>query len=535
MDSEVLGSLSVDSNAADDVNKTTDDVDYFIDPTGDDTTGDGSSGNPWATLQKAWDTLPEYIENEVIITAAAGTYFESEEILNGKTVVTGGSILVDGNKTAEGIVYTATGGLSLNANGLGEITVAAAGWGVNEHQGRFVRIVTHTSPSTVISVKYLPISSNTATTLVTPYLIFTPDGNTTFDIVNFDSIFTSSTSGAPTVGVNIPITFGTNTSITGLLDTNDGLYVRSAITLDGLHVKNSAASNPLVKVNRSEVLFRGIQGSSDVTVNAHLVSAGLAGSKVSVIGAKTEGQVGGVMSNTNGATGTAFTVLADMTTSTYSQRYIALADVRGWTFMDSFYAFGDAGNMILGMMHSDGAGSNGFINQGRVEFATSFADSGKNSYLSVSTTDGVYGNNVTNMYTSREAGVIKANAQSNVTYTNKYNVDSESFVIGNDGFVGMLPELTTVNAASADVDEFDNIVHVTYTTTGVVALEMQTSGIEIERKTWIIKDADGNASVNNITISTEGAETIDGAATAVISGDYDSIRLYSDGSDLFIK
>ena len=50
-----------------------------------------------------------------------------------------------------------------------------------------------------------------------------------------------------------------------------------------------------------------------------------------------------------------------------------------------------------------------------------------------------------------------------------------------------------------------------------------------------IKDEDGNAATNNITIDTEGAETIDGAASKTIVTDYGRISVYSDGSNWFIK
>lgn len=49
----------------------------------------------------------------------------------------------------------------------------------------------------------------------------------------------------------------------------------------------------------------------------------------------------------------------------------------------------------------------------------------------------------------------------------------------------------------------------------------------------IIKDESGAAGTNNITVDTEGAETIDGAASYTISFDYGTMRLYSDGSNWF--
>ncbi len=49
-----------------------------------------------------------------------------------------------------------------------------------------------------------------------------------------------------------------------------------------------------------------------------------------------------------------------------------------------------------------------------------------------------------------------------------------------------------------------------------------------------VKDESGGAAAQNITIDTQGAETIDGAASVVISANYGSVTLYSDGSNLFI-
>ena len=49
----------------------------------------------------------------------------------------------------------------------------------------------------------------------------------------------------------------------------------------------------------------------------------------------------------------------------------------------------------------------------------------------------------------------------------------------------------------------------------------------------VIKDAGGLAGTNNITIATEGAEKIDGLDTLVINNNYNSVTLYSDGTNWF--
>lgn len=50
-------------------------TDYYVATTGSDTTGDGSSGSPWATINKARGTMSSSADNTVYI--AAGTYDES--------------------------------------------------------------------------------------------------------------------------------------------------------------------------------------------------------------------------------------------------------------------------------------------------------------------------------------------------------------------------------------------------------------------------------------------------------------------------
>ncbi len=58
--------------------------------------------------------------------------------------------------------------------------------------------------------------------------------------------------------------------------------------------------------------------------------------------------------------------------------------------------------------------------------------------------------------------------------------------------------------------------------------------IKEEGREIIIKDESGNASINNITISTESTTLIDGSASLTMSTDYEVVRLYCDGSNWFI-
>ena len=94
--------------------------------------------------------------------------------------------------------------------------------------------------------------------------------------------------------------------------------------------------------------------------------------------------------------------------------------------------------------------------------------------------------------------------------------------------------LTVVNAAVYAVLATDVVLFVTYTDTGVCTLTIPSAEIAKVGRKWIIKDAGLNATVFNIVIETQGAETIEEQANAVIDVDGTSLTLHSDGSNLYV-
>lgn len=94
--------------------------------------------------------------------------------------------------------------------------------------------------------------------------------------------------------------------------------------------------------------------------------------------------------------------------------------------------------------------------------------------------------------------------------------------------------VTTVNSGTYNLATTDFIVDVTYTATAAVTSLTLPTAQTTSGRIIVVKDSGGNASANNITIDTEGSETIDGSATYVIDADYESINLYSNGSNWFI-
>lgn len=99
---------------------------------------------------------------------------------------------------------------------------------------------------------------------------------------------------------------------------------------------------------------------------------------------------------------------------------------------------------------------------------------------------------------------------------------------------GMTWGVKDIEAATYDLLSTDHILSAVYTATGAItSLTLPTAQCTRGREV-IVKDSGGNAGTNNITIDTEGSEKIDGADTYVINNDYDSITLFSDGSNWFV-
>lgn len=103
---------------------------------------------------------------------------------------------------------------------------------------------------------------------------------------------------------------------------------------------------------------------------------------------------------------------------------------------------------------------------------------------------------------------------------------------------GININLTDVNAATYDLLPTDSLLFVSYTgTAAVTSLTLPTAqcdGAEDNGRLITIKDS-GNANTNNITVDTEGAETIDGAGSLTINTDYASVDLFCYSSNWYIK
>ena len=78
----------------------------------------------------------------------------------------------------------------------------------------------------------------------------------------------------------------------------------------------------------------------------------------------------------------------------------------------------------------------------------------------------------------------------------------------------------------------DSIVPV-HTSGGAVTITLGSATVEAGRVV-IVKDVGGSAATNNVTVDTQGSETIDGSASKAINSNYGVLRLHSDGTNWFI-
>ncbi len=161
---------------------TSADMSIYVDGgAGSDTTGSGSVGNPYATITKAYEQVPRYINHKVEIRIKAGTYTAYPRTLQNVTDREGQFIMegidpptiVAGPFTSSGIA-----GVGTNDKSGVDFTVAAAGWGVDQFYGKFLRLT-----SGADSGRILPIHRNTADTISTTWVYTLPIVGDTFDIV----------------------------------------------------------------------------------------------------------------------------------------------------------------------------------------------------------------------------------------------------------------------------------------------------------------------------------------------------------------
>jgi len=114
----------------------------------------------------------------------------------------------------------------------------------------------------------------------------------------------------------------------------------------------------------------------------------------------------------------------------------------------------------------------------------------------------------------------------------KMNLDTDIMKVSVDAnFEKQLLFSRTPTAVSVSTSS-NSIIYGVTDTSAPRTVTISTADVD-DGKVFLIKDESGAAAANNITIATQGAETIDGAATITITANYGVARLYSDGTNLF--
>lgn len=92
---------------------------------------------------------------------------------------------------------------------------------------------------------------------------------------------------------------------------------------------------------------------------------------------------------------------------------------------------------------------------------------------------------------------------------------------------------TTTTTALGGVKDIYACTDTTATRTLTISSATIAAGSPTMPFIFSINDSSGGAAANNITIDTEGGETIDGASEIFITENFGSFTLYSDGSNVF--
>ena len=141
-------------------------------------------------------------------------------------------------------------------------------------------------------------------------------------------------------------------------------------------------------------------------------------------------------------------------------------------------------------------------------------------------------------------GTVASATEVNLRFTRLYtlqngNIDAANVDLTDDytwtgvhTFDGGMVWKRGAYAAGATTGVTEIVIGVT-DTTAARAIDIPSALIAAGTYVIVVKDEYGTAGLNHITVSGEGAETINGVASIDIVEDYGSMRLYSDGTNLF--
>lgn len=166
---------------------------YYISPTGDDVTGDGSSGSPWFSIHRVHTALPPIVGASVTVKCNTGTYdFSSLGDLNFYKKFTTGMFIIQSSdcttSLAEGFTVDSSDAFTSNSGNIH--TKSGGSWTPGALKGGFIRVKTVFSGSigaTDLFNAYsiFPIVDNGVDWIETPYAYATYSNDfNTFDFIS---------------------------------------------------------------------------------------------------------------------------------------------------------------------------------------------------------------------------------------------------------------------------------------------------------------------------------------------------------------
>ena len=85
-------------------------------------------------------------------------------------------------------------------------------------------------------------------------------------------------------------------------------------------------------------------------------------------------------------------------------------------------------------------------------------------------------------------------------------------------------------ASDLIINPADTFVYLSVDTTAARQITLPLASAVADGRIYIIKDKDGQALDNNITVVTSGSDTVDGASSQVLNSNYGSWMIVGDGS-----
>lgn len=166
---------------------TTADMDIYVDTAGgNDTTGNGSQSNPFASLTAAIAAIPYKVAHNVTV------HHDGNETLSDLSLdfirVGDGQIVFQSVATATvsaGPFTVDTFTAQAPDNKFGKIDVTGVTWTTDEHQGKHIRVLTGAQAGNIY-----PIDTNTATSIYTGYEENPMSASDTFEIIESGSVIT---------------------------------------------------------------------------------------------------------------------------------------------------------------------------------------------------------------------------------------------------------------------------------------------------------------------------------------------------------